>query len=172
MSAGHGGQVLLSLATQELVHEELPDGVQLRDMGEWQLKDAIRPVRQHDYEAFYRAELAQRAAVAYPPLGRLVHVLVSGPEEAETLAVAERLAEQARDAVGATGEAPSLGFEVLGPGPSPIARLRDRFRFQLLLKGNDEKRVLDAGRALAAIAHGRETAGVRIQVDANPVNML
>ena len=133
---------------------------------------AIRPVRQHDYEAFYRAELAQRAAVAYPPLGRLVHVLVSGPEEAETLAVAERLAEHARDAVGAAGEAPSLAFEVLGPGPSPIARLRDRFRFQLLLKGNDEKRVLDAGRALAAIAHGRETAGVRIQVDANPVNML
>jgi primosomal protein N' (replication factor Y) len=133
---------------------------------------AIRPVRQHDYEAFYRAELAQRAAVAYPPLGRLVHVLVSGPEEAETLAVAERLAEHARNAVGAAGEAPPLAFEVLGPGPSPIARLRDRFRFQLLLKGSDEKRVLDAGRALAEIAHGRETAGVRIQVDANPVNML
>ncbi len=101
-----------------------------------------------------------------------MHVLVSGPEEAETLAVAERLAARARDAVGASGEAPSLAFGVLGPGPSPIARLRDRFRFQLLLKGNDEKRVLDAGRALAAIAHGRGDRGVRIQVDANPVNML
>jgi len=133
---------------------------------------AIRPVREHDYEAFYRAELAQRATAAYPPLGRLVHVLVSGPDEAETLAVAERLAEHARNAAGAVGEAPSLAFELLGPGPSPIARLRDRFRFQLLLKGSDEKRVLDAGRALAEIAHGRESAGVRIQVDANPVNML
>ncbi len=61
---------------------------------------------------------------------------------------------------------------MLGPGPSPIARLRDRFRFQVLLKGSDEKRVLDAGRVLAALAHGRETGGVRIQVDANPVNML
>jgi len=133
---------------------------------------AIRPVRQHDYEAFYRAELAQRAAVGYPPFGRLVHVLVSGSEEAETLAVAERLAQRARSAVGAEDEAPSLAFSVLGPGPSPIARLRDRFRFQLLLKGSDEKRVLDAGRALAEVAHGRESAGVRIQVDANPVNML
>ena len=45
MSAGHGGQVLLSLATQELVHDELPEGVELRDMGEWQLKDVIRPMR-------------------------------------------------------------------------------------------------------------------------------
>jgi primosomal protein N' (replication factor Y) len=133
---------------------------------------AIRPVCQHDYEAFYRAELAQRAAVGYPPFGRLVHVLVSGPEEAETLAVAERLAQHARSAVGAENEAPSLAFSLLGPGPSPIARLRDRFRFQLLLKGSDEKRVLDAGRALAEVAHGRLSAGVRIQVDANPVNML
>jgi class 3 adenylate cyclase/tetratricopeptide (TPR) repeat protein len=45
MSAGHGGQVLLSIATQELVHDELPEGVELRDMGEWQLKDVIRPMR-------------------------------------------------------------------------------------------------------------------------------
>ncbi len=45
MSAGHGGQVLLSLATQELVNDELPDGVELRDMGEWQLKDVLRPMR-------------------------------------------------------------------------------------------------------------------------------
>ncbi|HJS19586.1 MAG TPA: AAA family ATPase [Anaerolineales bacterium] len=45
MSAGHGGQILLTLATQELVHEELPDGIQLRDLGEWQLKDVIRPMR-------------------------------------------------------------------------------------------------------------------------------
>jgi primosomal protein N' (replication factor Y) len=140
---------------------------------------AIRPVRQHDYEAFYRAELAQRAAVGYPPFGRLVHVLVSGPDQAETLAAAERLAQEARSTGGdGADDASSRAFEVLGPGPSPISRLRDRFRFQLLLKGSDEKRVLDAGRALAAIAHGRLRSppiiesGVRIQVDANPVNML
>ena len=42
----------------------------------------------------------------------------------------------------------------------------------VVLQTHDEKRVLDAGRVLAAIAHGRETGGVRIQVDANPVNML
>jgi class 3 adenylate cyclase/tetratricopeptide (TPR) repeat protein len=47
MSAGHGGQVLLSIATQELVHDELPEGVELRDMGEWQLKDVIRPMRMY-----------------------------------------------------------------------------------------------------------------------------
>lgn len=43
MSAGHGGQVLISLATEELIRDELPDDVSLRDMGEKRLKDLIRP---------------------------------------------------------------------------------------------------------------------------------
>ena len=45
MSAGHGGQVLLSLATEELIRDEIPEGVLLRDMGERRLKDLIRPER-------------------------------------------------------------------------------------------------------------------------------
>jgi predicted ATPase/class 3 adenylate cyclase len=43
MSAGHGGQVLISLATQELIRDELPEGISLHDMGEKRLKDLIRP---------------------------------------------------------------------------------------------------------------------------------
>src|SRR3989304_3424774 len=43
MSAGHSGQVLISLTEQELVCDELPAGVTLRDMGERRLKDLIRP---------------------------------------------------------------------------------------------------------------------------------
>ncbi|HLA07786.1 MAG TPA: adenylate/guanylate cyclase domain-containing protein, partial [Anaerolineales bacterium] len=45
MSAGHGGQVLVSLATQELIRDILPEGVHLRDLGERRLKDLIRPER-------------------------------------------------------------------------------------------------------------------------------
>ncbi len=45
LSAGHGGQTLLSLPTYELVRDQLPAGTQLRDMGEHHLKDLIRPER-------------------------------------------------------------------------------------------------------------------------------
>lgn len=45
LSAGHGGQILLSHVTQELVRDQLPAGVELRDMGEHRLKDLIRPER-------------------------------------------------------------------------------------------------------------------------------
>lgn len=41
--AAHGEQILLSRATQELIRDSLPPGVQLRDLGEHRLKDLIRP---------------------------------------------------------------------------------------------------------------------------------
>jgi predicted ATPase/serine/threonine protein kinase/DNA-binding CsgD family transcriptional regulator len=45
MSAGHGGQVLLSQTTAHLVEQDLPDDVNLCDLGEYRLKDLGRPKR-------------------------------------------------------------------------------------------------------------------------------
>jgi predicted ATPase/class 3 adenylate cyclase/DNA-binding CsgD family transcriptional regulator len=45
LSAGHGGQVLLSLAAQELVRDQLPEEMALRDLGERRLKDLFHPER-------------------------------------------------------------------------------------------------------------------------------
>ena len=45
LSAAHGGQVLLSLSTEELVGDQLPAGASLRDLGEHRLKDLFRPER-------------------------------------------------------------------------------------------------------------------------------
>ncbi len=44
-AAAHGGQVLLSLPTEELVRDALPSGVSLADMGEHRLRDLGRPER-------------------------------------------------------------------------------------------------------------------------------
>ena len=45
LAAGHGGQVLLSLATQDLARDALPPGAGLRDLGEHPLRDLYRPER-------------------------------------------------------------------------------------------------------------------------------
>ena len=44
-AAGHGGQVLLSNTTRELVEDDLPDDIRVRDLGEHELKDLKRPER-------------------------------------------------------------------------------------------------------------------------------
>src|SRR5919108_2059830 len=64
MSAGHGGQVLISAATQELLLEDLPEEVSLRDLGERRLKDLIRP--EHIYQL-----VIPGLSVDFPPLKTL-----------------------------------------------------------------------------------------------------
>jgi primosomal protein N' (replication factor Y) len=125
---------------------------------------AVASVLHHDYDAFYAEEIGHRAALGYPPFGHLVHVLVSGPDEAAARAAAENLAGVARRAGGDA-------IEVLGPAPAPLARLRDRFRFQLLAKGADAEVLHRTGRALADDA-AQLAAPLRAKVDPNPLNML
>jgi predicted ATPase/class 3 adenylate cyclase len=64
LSAGHGGQVLLSSATQELVRDTLPEGARLRDLGERRLKDLFRPERVFQL-------IAPDLPASYPPLKTL-----------------------------------------------------------------------------------------------------
>ena len=65
MSVGHGGQILLSQTTHDLVKDKLPDGnTELRDMGERRLKDIARP--EHLYQVVVADLLSD-----FPPLTTL-----------------------------------------------------------------------------------------------------
>jgi primosomal protein N' (replication factor Y) len=123
---------------------------------------AIRPVLGHDYEHFYAEEIGHRSALGYPPFGRLAQVVVSGTEEGEAREAAARLARESRSCD---------GCEVLGPAPAPIARLRGRHRFQLLIKGSDHAAVWQMARRMAT-ASEKLPAAIRVRVDVNPVDML
>ena len=60
---------------------------------------------------------------------------------------------------------------MLGPAPAPLTRIRDEFRWQLLLLGPREG-VRVVARELAREAHGPIFAGVTLRLDANPLQML
>jgi class 3 adenylate cyclase len=82
-SAAHGGQVLLSSATRELVEDDLPDGVYLRDLGSYRLKDIDRPERISQVAAeglqleFPPLRGAEPVAAPAPPVLRRRSVLAS-----------------------------------------------------------------------------------------------
>src|SRR5215207_4195573 len=83
LSAAHGGQVLLSLATQELVRDQLPPNVELWDLGEHRLKDLGRP--EHVFQ------LATSSLTAdFPPLRTLDVHPINLPLQPTTLEGRER----------------------------------------------------------------------------------
>jgi primosomal protein N' (replication factor Y) len=126
---------------------------------------AIEPVRDHDYERFYAEELSHRATLGLPPFGRLLQIVVSGRDEEQVRAGTELLA-RAFDAA----DFGPRGCERLGPAPAPLARLRGRYRYQLLVKGPAES-VRGAARALAE-AVTTLPEGVQGCMDALPLSML
>jgi len=147
---------------------------------------AIRPVEQHDYETFYATELEFRRGLSYPPFGRITQLVISSPDETLARRSAEELARLVRPATtpepGAGGSGkeasrepvartPSSEFEVLGPAPAPLARLRGSYRFTLLVKGRDGLRVREASKLLSR-AIARLPRNVRATLDVDPVSML
>jgi primosomal protein N' (replication factor Y) len=127
---------------------------------------AIAPVGSHDFEGFYREEIQHREALGYPPFGLLTRIVVHAEDESAAHDAIESLAREARAAMPAGAR-----LEVLGPAPAPLARLRGRYRFMLLLKGTDETLLRQVTRRLLAASRGLPRE-VQTALDARPVNML
>ncbi|MBK8218876.1 MAG: primosomal protein N' [Myxococcales bacterium] len=120
----------------------------------------------HDTNGFVEAELANRRELGYPPYSRMVLVRVDAVDPDVALEGARVLAEVARAVAGDTGK-----LDVLGPSPAPLARLRNRHRFRVMLRGSDRATLraaaLAVSRALPTLPHA-----VRAHVDVDPVHML
>jgi primosomal protein N' (replication factor Y) (superfamily II helicase) len=115
-----------------------------------------------DREAFYASEIEARERDHYPPFGRLASLVVTGPDRPSTEGYARQLAGTAP-----AGEA----VRVLGPAEAPIAVVRGRHRFRILVKAS---RSFDLsaylrGWLIKAPAHG---ADIKIDVDVDPMSFL
>ena len=104
----------------------------------------------------------------YPPLRDLVQLLFSGRDAAAVEKAARSLAQSA-DSVPLPADS-TAALELLGPAPAPLARIRDRFRWQLLLLGARED-VRPLARELLGLARKR-FRGVSVRVDPGPLQML
>ena len=122
---------------------------------------AIRHAAAHDVDGFAQQELEFRRAFFYPPFSELAAVLVSSTDR-------ER-AESAAADVGRACAPTARSSALSGPAPAPLERLQGRWRFQILLRASDRKRILAA---LEASIPERPPAGVRIDVDVDPQDLM
>ncbi|MEO7987571.1 MAG: primosomal protein N' [Gemmatimonadales bacterium] len=124
----------------------------------------IRAAR-HDTMGFLGEERELRDSPPYPPATSLVNLVVSGTDEA---VVGRRAAEVAEWCL-ALANKRALTMEVLGPAPCPLARIKDRWRWHVVLKGTSQ--VLGGVVRYAARRLPRRD-GVRVAIDRDPVSLL
>ncbi|MEA2906088.1 MAG: hypothetical protein QOI12_3475 [Alphaproteobacteria bacterium] len=122
----------------------------------------MRALIAQDREAFYGTEIDLREKTHYPPYGRLASLVVSGRDKHATEGHARRIAAAAP---------PAEDVRVLGPAEAPLALVRGRYRFRLLVKA---RRGFDLAAYLRQwlAAAPKTTGNMALEVDVDPQSFL
>lgn len=122
---------------------------------------AVRHAQAHDYGGFFAEETAQREPLGYPPYSHLVSITVRSQDSEAAEGAGQKIAEALREAGGSCS--------VLGPAPSPVARIRGEHRWLVLVKAPDARR----GRSLLRAHLGLALPpSVFVSVDVDPERMV
>lgn len=126
---------------------------------------AIRAAVEHDYDAFYAAEIEFRRRLAYPPFRSLIACLCRGRNAVVVKEEADLLAASLRDAA-------DDRIRVLGPASPPLGKLRGRHRVQVLLGGGDRAAMRDLLTGVLDRLRAARQAPKDLRIDVDPINLM
>ena len=137
---------------------------------------SITCAREHDFETFAQRELQIREEIAYPPFGHLIAFKFEATSEAAANQAARDYATAARKHLRRNAKLASSVF-LLGPALAPLARLKGKYRWQILLKSRSRNMIRKlAISALSDVGYfdvvGSTHKNVRIIIDIDPLSML
>ncbi|HMG70586.1 MAG TPA: primosomal protein N' [Gemmatimonadaceae bacterium] len=130
---------------------------------------AVRYAVSHDYVSFVREEMAGRVDPPYPPNVRIANIVFSGLVEDSTARLAIHAGEWLRELI-----ATRAGDEVtvVGPAPCPIERIKNRWRWHILLKSAHPGELTRVSRYFMERFEVPTTAQLRVTLDRDPVALL
>ncbi|HEU5175652.1 MAG TPA: primosomal protein N', partial [Gemmatimonadaceae bacterium] len=129
---------------------------------------AVQCAVAHDFHAFVSEELEARKNPPYPPTLRIANVVASGTTEAAT----EQLAQDAAAWLRRLIEKRQAPVQLIGPAPSPVERIKNRWRWHFLLKSGHPGELTRVSRYLVERFEVPKTAGLRLALDRDPVALL
>jgi len=125
---------------------------------------AIRFAARQDYGGFYLKEMEYRGALRYPPFSALANVLVRAASKEDALRWSGELAGLI--------DPKTEGLRVLGPAEAPVARLKNEYRYQLLVKSVSRPRLAETLKRLQAHALDNRWPATALVVDVDPMSLL
>ncbi|WP_416807592.1 primosomal protein N' [Bacillus safensis] len=127
---------------------------------------SIELTKQHDYEAFYEQEMLHRRHQSYPPYYFLAMVTVSHEEVTKAAHVTDQIVQFLK-----MNCAPNT--RILGPAASPIAKIKDRYRYQCVIKYKRENELASLLRKIQDhYQKEMEQKQLMISIDMNPYMMM
>lgn len=121
--------------------------------------------KNQDFKAFYSKEIKVRKKILYPPFCDVVHLVVSGENEKK---VKENINSILRD-IKKEFEEKGIASTILGPTPSPVSKIENRYRWRLIIKCSINS---DLRAVLREKAKCDAKSDCKVSLDINPNNML
>lgn len=125
---------------------------------------AIRFAAAQDYAGFYRKEIEFRSVMRYPPFAALANILFRAPQQEDALRLSTEAARFFTP--------PPEGVKVLGPAEAPVPKLKQEFRYQMLLKTPHRSRLNEILRGLRRFAEERKWPATSLVIDVDPHSLL
>jgi primosomal protein N' (replication factor Y) len=130
---------------------------------------SINFAKEHDYLTFYQYEMMIRKRGQYPPFYYLALINVSHENLQYTYTVIEKITSFVRGQL-ADGKGETL---ILGPAVSPILKIKNRYRYQCLIKYKNEPNLIPTlKQVLEHFQEDQVKRGLHISIDLNPYSMM
>jgi primosomal protein N' (replication factor Y) len=131
---------------------------------------AIQFAQKHDFVGFFNHEISFRKASDYPPFTRLIKIGIAADQLNEVNAISKETVINLKKKAG-------LFYTVIGPAPAPMIRLKNKYRWQILIKVNTQKdpsgkKVRSLIKSTLDIILLKKTGSQSITVDVDPLAMM
>ena len=125
---------------------------------------AVRFAAQQDYEGFYGKEIEFRKWLRYPPFAAFANVLVRSAKQQDALRMATELGYVLTPA--------PEGVRVMGPAEAPVPRLKDEFRYQILLKAARRTLLRETLQRMRLFAEKGKWSPAALMIDVDPISLM
>ena len=127
---------------------------------------SIQCAREQNYEKFYETEIELRKQLKHPPFCDIIVVHFNSLKEKQIQNVSGWVYQYLKEHLD------QEQFHLFGPLPSPIAKIQNRIRYRIIIKGNlDEKANKILNDCMKEI-YARNQKDTKVAIDVNPNNMM
>ncbi|TQS75613.1 primosomal protein N' [Ornithinibacillus gellani] len=127
---------------------------------------SIEMAAAYNFTAFYQYEMRLRRTFQYPPYVFLVLITASHPEHVQAVQATQRIVQLLHQVIGSD-------TVVLGPTPSPIARIKNRYRYQCMIKYKKEPHLAtNIRKILEQIEREQRSKDLLVTVDMQPYQLM
>lgn len=131
----------------------------------------IRAARQ-DYPAFFWEEVSYRKQQSYPPFAHIIRILLLHDKEERVIKAAHDLAGSIRTVLQPDqGQEGENNYQILGPAPAVITKLKNQFRWQVSIKGKNPdtlRKIVHSG--VKAFFDMSSSSGINLSIEVNPLS--